>query len=333
MLVLFQGKIVYMPYMPPFTRQERVEEYVAVCKPVVWRTVEMRSKDGVRVVACVGGIVREGQGKDDVDGVVEEKRRRRRVIVCYFHGNGGSLPPRLPMLSNVLKATHAQTRQHPTSASNVEYTIAALSYRGYWTSSGRPSQAGIELDALALLQWVNETYGRTADDGLEAETQLILWGQSIGAGVATTAAATYSTRSSAEPDLALLPITGLVLETPFTSIKSMLLALYPQKWLPYRYLWPFLRSHWDSEEALRALASNTQAAQGQTPRVLILPAGKDEVVPPGEAEKLEMLCRSVGMDVARREVRGALHNDATVKREGREAVAEFVVKVAGGENG
>ena len=41
-------------------------------------------------------------------------------------------------------------------------------------------------------------------------------------------------------------VDGLVLETPFTSIRAMLVAIYPQQWLPYRYLYPFLWNHWNS---------------------------------------------------------------------------------------
>jgi alpha-beta hydrolase superfamily lysophospholipase len=64
-----------------------------------------------------------------------------------------------------------------------------------------------------------------------------LWGQSIGAGVATALLAHHSDEMKSEK-----AIEGLILETLFLSVKSMLVALYPQRWLPYRYLWPLLRN-------------------------------------------------------------------------------------------
>lgn len=321
-----------------------MEDYDRLCGPVEWREVQMRAEDGVTVRGVVGGIGRGGEAEAR-DG----RAKGRRVVICYFHGNGGSLPPRLPMLSNVLKAIYAQQRAN--AGVGVDYVLVALSYRGYWTSSGRPSQAGIERDASALLRWVNETYGVDwpSDPKIDTETstntKLILWGQSLGAGVATTAAAAYARSEGTHAgnhgahtakQKARLQLAGLVLETPFTSIGSMLLALYPQTWLPYRYLRPFLRSHWDSEGALRALTAGndgSRSGSGQKPQVFILSAAKDEVVPAGEAKELEAVCEAVGLGVERREVKGALHNEATTRREGREAVAGWVVGMVNRERG
>lgn len=335
-LVAFQEKIIYMPYIPPFARRERVEDYVKERRGVVWREIEVRSADGVRLGGCVGEVGTRGAA-----------RKGRRVVICYFHGNGGSLPPRLPMLSAVLTGIEAHYRRgfvDSSESAEVEVTLVALSYRGYWTSSGRPTQKGIELDAQALLRRVNDTYVSSDErrsncfsncERLDNDTTIILWGQSLGAGVATTAAATYNQiypqDVSGKPQRGL-PVAGLILETPFTSIASMLLALYPQKWLPYRYLGVFLRSHWDSETALRRLAASEigigkrpdDAEKSPSPQVLILEAGKDEVVPAGEAAKLEDVCRDVGLEVQRSEVGAALHNEATSKREGRETVARWV---------
>jgi pimeloyl-ACP methyl ester carboxylesterase len=137
----------------------------------------------------------------------------------------------------------------------------------------------------------------------------VLWGQSLGAGVACAAAAEHLARNETQV------LQGLILETPFTSVSSMLKALYPERWLPYRYLTGFLRSHWDSELALRRIASVDKVRQ---PQVLLCVATRDEVVPPEEAEETSLVTKRV-------KVIGALHNEATTRREGQEAVASFVV--------
>ncbi|EON69440.1 hypothetical protein W97_08700 [Coniosporium apollinis CBS 100218] len=302
MVVLFQNKIIYMPSVPPFSRREKMADYANICKPVHWEEKRIRSLDGTEVALCVGGIE------------ISADRSNKEVIVVYFQGNASSLPPRLPSLSNVLKAlNHHAASQHPRT----QYTIVALSYRGFWTSRGRASQKGIEQDASAALAWVQETYG-----GLSRDMSLVLWGQSIGAGVATDAAARYlqQTQSSSKP----LNIRGLILETPFVSVRNMLVALYPQKWLPYRYLWPFLRNWWDSEAALRTIAERKQP--GDMP-ILLVAASRDEVVPPDQADQLEKLCRELGLQVRRKDVPGALHTEAMAKREGQIAVVEFLNNV------
>ena len=148
--------------------------------------------------------------------------------------NASSLPPRLPLLSSVIRsASKDQT---------IDLTIVALSYRGFWKSAGKPSQRGIEQDSLSALRYVSEMC-----EAFEQESKLVVWGQSVGAGVAADVAARAS--SGALGANKLKHIDGLILETPFTSIADMLTSLYPQRWLPYRYLVPFLWNWWDSKAA------------------------------------------------------------------------------------
>lgn len=300
MMVIFQSKIIYMPGVPPFARSERLEDYTGLCKPVTWRLETIKSLDGTKLAVCHGSIGDDGSFKSG-----QQKPLTKNVVICYFQGNGGSLPPRLPMLSRILKLLAVQ---HGNT--DIRYQLFALSYRGYWTSSGRPSQPGIEMDAQALLRYVRDQFSRPKSD-----VELVLWGQSIGSGVATSLAAL-----SASEDTNALRISGLIMETPFTSIKSMLAALYPQKWLPYRYLWPFLWNHWDSETALRRIASSTKQ-----PSILLLPGSQDEVVPPAEAEKLEGLCKELHLDYFRKDV-DALHNEASTKGAGQMAIVDFITQ-------
>lgn len=86
-----------------------------------------------------------------------------------------------------------------------------------------------------------------------------------------------------------------------------------------RYLWPFLRNFWDSERALAQLANHTIQ-----PRILLLAAGKDEVVPASEADYLHEVCRRAGLKVQRKDVLGALHNEASSKFDGKRAVVDYL---------
>ena len=192
----------------------------------------------------------------------------------------------------------------------------ALSYRGFWSSTGRPSQKGIERDAAAVLDWVSDEFAAGQGD-----VKLVLWGQSIGAGVAAIAAAHYQRQPSR-----ILEVDGLLLETPFLNVRSMLVSLYPQRFLPYRYLWPFLRSHWNTEEALYDIASS----EGPTkPKILVLQAGRDELVPSEHGLELEAVARTYGLDVRRVEVSGALHTEIIAKASGRRSVVTFLEGIGG----
>ncbi len=242
----------------------------------------------------------------------------RFSIAAYECRNGSSLPPRLPYLSDVLKPLSKSS--DVGKSFSARYTILALSYRGFWSSQGRPSQRGIEQDAAAAIDWTIGTYGSNGE-----HIKMVLWGQSIGAGVATTAAARYP--SSRRPRIPGLAISGLILETPFTSVKDMLTTLYPQKWLPYRYLWPFLWNWWDSKQALHSLG---QSRARESLSVLILQAGKDELVPTKHGMELEDLCKRNGIGVQRKEIAGALHTEVMARAQGRRAVVSFLEDIGAG---
>lgn len=202
-------------------------------------------------------------------------------------GNASSIPPRLPFLSPVLRSLREDT-------CNVKYTMVCCSYRGFWTSSGRPSEKGIAMDAIATLNWITD-----ADE-------IVVWGQSIGAGVASSLAT-------------VSPVQLLILETPFISARAMLETLYPQKWLPYRCLWPFLRNHLDTHKALGLLKGR--------PRILILEAERDELVPRQHGDVLEARCKELDLVVKRKIVGNALHTEVMSRSEGRMAVVEAIQSI------
>ncbi|PHH70184.1 hypothetical protein CDD80_6174 [Ophiocordyceps camponoti-rufipedis] len=287
MLVLFQNVIIYNPFMPPNARSMRIADFARQCGGIQWREERIRSLDGTEIALCVSEM-----SPHDV--------AHTRVYILYFQGNASSLPPRLPDISWVLRRLKDQNKP-------ISYTTVCLSYRGYWTSHDRPSERGINLDAQAALQWV----ARLHRDSL-AKPVVLLWGQSIGCGFATNLAA------SSDSDTA---IDALILETPFTNTRAMLKALYPQKWLPYQHLWPFLRNHLDSWKNLARIAAKQQF---HPPAVYLVEAAKDELVPRDHAAALQRRCQDLGLAVTRISIAGALHNDVMVRKSGKQAIAESI---------
>ncbi|KAJ5151394.1 uncharacterized protein N7482_010646 [Penicillium canariense] len=330
-IIMMQDRLLYMSWMPPFARSEKMEDYQAECRPVQWQETTIRSLDRTKLALCIGTL----PGKEDAashpsslrSASLPPNHRRQKIVICYFQGNGGSMPPRLPILSTVLRALASPSQSSAPAASD-DYTLVALSYRGYWKSSGRASQRGIERDAQALLDWVTETYSSP-----DTDLRVVLWGHSLGSAVVSHTTATYLNRltsSSSENRDPTHSIAGIVLETPSTSTKDVLKHLYPQRWLPYRYLWPFLWNNWSSAAAVERIARWRDENPGQhrvAPPILMLVAEADEMIPSQAADELEGSCQRLGLNAERKSVAGALHTEAVLKREGRDTLLRFIRRV------
>jgi fermentation-respiration switch protein FrsA (DUF1100 family) len=118
-----------------------------------------------------------------------------------------------------------------------------LDYRGYGKSEGSPDEAGTYADARAAHGWL-------VARGVSPE-RLVLFGESLGSGVATQLATEVKARA-------------LVLESPFTSVPDMARAVYP--FLP---LWPLVRTRYDTVSKVGKLRMP----------LLVLHGERDEVVP------------------------------------------------------
>lgn len=115
--------------------------------------------------------------------------RDNMPVVIYFQGNGGGLDLRAERFR---KLTADGTG------------LLALNYRGYGGSEGKPSEAGIILDAKAAYDFAASRYGAG---------RIVLWGESLGTGVAVALAAEK-------------PVARIILESPYTSIADVAAAIY-----------------------------------------------------------------------------------------------------------
>lgn len=80
------------------------------------------------------------------------------------------------------------------------------------------------------------------------------------------------------------------------------------------------------KSSITTLATNAV----RLPKVLILCAEKDELVPAGHALELESLCRQLSMDVKRVVVKDALHSNVITKCTGKAAVITFLKDIGDG---
>jgi uncharacterized protein len=128
-------------------------------------------------------------------------------------------------------------------------TVYLLSYRGYGASEGKPDQTALFGDALALYDHVSAQH---------PQAPIALIGRSLGSGVASYVASQR-------------PVERLALVTPFDSLAAVAQSHYPM--LPVSRL---MRDRYDSTRYL---------PQYRGP-LLVLRAGRDEVIPPTNTDKL-----------------------------------------------
>jgi abhydrolase domain-containing protein 12 len=115
-------------------------------------------------------------------------------VVIYLHGAGGTLASGWrPQSYRALSA----------SAQNVH--VLAIDYRGFGSSTGWPSEAGLLVDALTLLTFAMETAGIPAE-------RIVIFAQSLGTGVAISLAHHLAMQ---DPPIVFA---GMVLVAPFASV-------------------------------------------------------------------------------------------------------------------
>jgi len=212
--------------------------------------------------------------------------------------------------------------------------ILAPAPRSYWTSSGaaRPTQAGLIADYSAALAFAASRF---------PTSRLTIYGHSLGASIALCLLASHRNGEGAPNANAAVMAHGLVLENAFTSVPDMLRVLYPQRWLPYRYLGPFVRDRWD---ARAAAAASHLFPRALARRAMVLVSERDEVVPPAMGREIFGALRTswedtresvegVGGDMRMGEreflgrfvvVEGALHEDAWRYRDWMRAVKQYL---------
>lgn len=126
-------------------------------------------------------------------------------------------------------------------------TVYLIQYRGYGSSSGKPTEQALFSDALFIYDQIQAKYDTISTIG-----------RSLGTGVATYLATSRT-------------IANLVLITPFDSIVNVAQNAYP--FLPVGLLMKDKYESW-------------RRADKVTARTLVFIAGKDQIVPPIHAKKL-----------------------------------------------
>jgi fermentation-respiration switch protein FrsA (DUF1100 family) len=121
-----------------------------------------------------------------------------RPTVVLFHGNGSSLRGERYRLKHFMDASMG---------------ALMVAYRGYSGSAGSPTEEGLYADARAAIDWL--------EANAVPRASIVLYGQSLGSGVAT--------KMAAERDFG-----ALILEAPYTStvdVAAHRFPIIPVSWL------------------------------------------------------------------------------------------------------
>ncbi len=158
-----------------------------------------------------------------------------KATVMVFHGNAGAASDRLYF-----------TR----ALAPLGYRVLLMEYPGYGGRAGTLSETSFIADAKQSIALAHRSYGGP----------LLLWGESLGAGVVAALASDTT-----------LPIVGVALITPWDSLTSLAQRIY---WfLPVRWL---VRDRYDSIRNLQSYGKP----------VAVLVADRDEIIPKAHGLRL-----------------------------------------------
>jgi len=169
------------------------------------------------------------------------KKNPKYKTLLFFHGNAGKIDNRIYKLNEFSKL-------------DLNYLIFA--YRGFSGNEGKPSEKGLYKDARATKYWLNL-------NNIE-DSKIILYGESLGTSIAVDLAKEFD-------------FSGIILESPFTSMQELAKIYYP--YLPIKLL---LKDKFKTDEKISNINSP----------ILIMHGKKDKIVPFFMGEKMFNLAKN-----------------------------------------
>lgn len=315
-MVVFQRKIIYLPGVPYGSRSESLEEgkrSTALENQLAgmrWTELKIPSSSPTRwtkqTVQLRGVELEWKQGKSTAPTCARDDPSAH-VVVVYLQGNAGTPLLRLPLFRRLLSG-------HPD---NVRVSLIAVAPRNFWLSTrSTPTEQTVLADYASVIA---DTCSRFPC------AKIVLYGHSLGGAAAILLLARPTLLT---PDLRSR-VKGLILENPLPSIPFMVKALYPQRWLPYHYLGPFVFDRWDALTTLKDPSTDIEVP------TLWIRSTSDEIIPTtpqdGVREVFQACDRKASPDVAQASwvaIDRALHDTAYEKKQWKSAMDHFMLRVA-----
>ena len=166
-------------------------------------------------------------------GWYHEKNLKDFKTLIFFHGNAGSLENRIHKLNHFRDM-------------NINFLIIA--WRGFSGNNGNPSEQGLYEDGKSAIDWLIKK-------GV-SEKNLILYGESLGTGVAAHLAQNKN-------------FAGVILETPFTSMIDAAKKFYP--YIPVKLL---LKDKFENYKKIKNINSPILIMHGEVDQLVPFSMGK-----------------------------------------------------------
>ncbi|XP_028279109.1 monoacylglycerol lipase ABHD12-like [Parambassis ranga] len=168
-------------------------------------------------------------------------------VFIYLHGNTGTRA-----------ATHRVGVAKVLSA--LGYHVLVPDYRGFGDSTGEPTEAGLTTDALYMYNWVKARSGKSL---------VVIWGHSLGTGVATNTAVQLIEQDTF--------FDGVILEGAFNSARQKI-PVNPFIWFYWRLpgLEYFFPEPWANNKVVFPTEENLKKMKS---KILFLHSEDDHLVP------------------------------------------------------
>lgn len=160
------------------------------------------------------------------------KREDPNGLILYFHGNAGNLSRWGEIVQPFVK---------------MGFDVLVMDYRTYGKSTGNLSEKNLYSDAQLFYDYAQKHY---------QEKQIVLYGRSLGTGMATRLAADNG------PGL-------LLLETPYYSLLDIGVKRFP--WLPVRW---FMKYPFRTHEYVQQLRCPVRIFHGTEDRIIPFDSGR-----------------------------------------------------------
>ena len=171
--------------------------------------------------------------KIELIGWYHEKNIKNLKTLLFFHGNAGSLENRIHKINHFKE---------------MDINFLIIAWRGFSGNKGKPSEKGLYDDGQSAINWLK-------NNGLD-EKNLILYGESLGTGVATHLAQNKN-------------FAGIILETPFTSMIDAAKTFYP--YIPVKLL---LKDKFENQKKIKNINLPILIMHGEVDQIVPFSMGK-----------------------------------------------------------
>jgi fermentation-respiration switch protein FrsA (DUF1100 family) len=190
---------------------------------------------GDKLIVDVENVKIQTSDNLSLNGWFHKKDLQNFKTLVFFHGNAGTLDNR------IYKLNHFK---------DIDINFLIIAWRGFSGNKGKPTEEALYIDGRSAVEWI-------IDKGVREEN-IILYGESLGTGIATEIAQNKN-------------YAGLILETPFTSMVAAAKNFYP--YLPVSIL-------------LKDRYENVKKIKNINIPIMVLHGKKDTIVPFSMGQKI-----------------------------------------------